>query len=87
MESERRSERVKAGMERARAEGKQIGRPPAVDDEERERVREMYEDGLSYTQIENETEISKSTISRILNNDWPLYEVAIDFLITMYYVV
>jgi DNA invertase Pin-like site-specific DNA recombinase len=70
MESERRSERVKAGMERARAEGKQIGRPKAVKDEQRKRIRRMYEnDNLSYGEIANKTSLSKSTISRIINEN------------------
>lgn len=70
MESERRSERVKAGMERAWAEGKQIGRPPAVEDEERERIREMYhEKGLSYSEIEKETDLSRGTIYNLVNGN------------------
>lgn len=41
MESERRSERTKAGMERAKAEGKQIGRPAGAKDQ-RKRKRSGY---------------------------------------------
>ncbi len=37
MESQRRSERTKAGLERARAEGKRIGRPPGSKDRHRRR--------------------------------------------------
>ena len=41
MESQRRSERTKAGLERARAEGKRIGRPPGARDG-RKRRRSGY---------------------------------------------
>jgi DNA invertase Pin-like site-specific DNA recombinase len=70
MESERRSERVKAGMERARAEGKQIGRPKAVEDDQRDRIQQMVEEeNLSYREVKERTGFSKSTISRIINGD------------------
>ncbi len=41
MESQRRSERTKAGLERARSEGKRIGRPPGAKDA-RKRRRSGY---------------------------------------------
>lgn len=68
MESERRSERTKAGLEQARDEGKQIGRPKKGSEGEREMIRKMVEDdGLSYREVEQKTGLSKSTVSRIVN--------------------
>lgn len=68
MESERRSERTKAGLERARDQGKQIGRPKKGSEAEREAIRKMVEkDGLSYREVEEKTGVSKSTVSNILN--------------------
>lgn len=70
MESERRSERTKAGIERARDQGKQIGRPKKGSEAEREAIRKMVEqDGLSYREVEQKTGLSKSTVSRILNGN------------------
>lgn len=42
MESQRRSERTKAGMERARRQGKRIGRPPGSKDRCKRRKRVVY---------------------------------------------
>lgn len=42
MESARRSERVKAGMARAKAQGKQVGRPPGAKDKKKRRTRGYY---------------------------------------------
>jgi DNA invertase Pin-like site-specific DNA recombinase len=68
MESERRSERTKAGLERARDQGKQIGRPKKGSEAEREAIRKMVDqDGLSYREVEEKTGLSKSTISRIVS--------------------
>lgn len=70
MESERRSERTKAGLERARDQGKQIGRPKKGSEAEREAIRKMVEDdGFSYREVEQKTGLSKSTVSRIVNGE------------------
>jgi len=41
MESQRRSERTKAGMARARAQGKKLGRPKGSRDRRKRRVRRI----------------------------------------------
>lgn len=41
MESQRRSERTKAGLQRARANGKRLGRPPGARDKKRRRKRSV----------------------------------------------
>jgi len=68
MESQRRSERTKAGIKRARDQGKQIGRPKKGSEAEREMIQKMVEDdGLSYREVEKKTGLSKATVSRIMN--------------------
>jgi putative DNA-invertase from lambdoid prophage Rac len=68
MESRRRSERTKAGIERAREQGKKIGRPKKGSEAEREAIRKMVEqDGLSYREVERKTGVSRQTVSRIVN--------------------
>lgn len=58
------SERTKAGMERARREGKHIGRPCRVYD--RTRIREMRADGMSLRAIASRCQISFMTVARLL---------------------
>lgn len=60
-ERSRISVRTKAGMERARAEGKRIGRPPVVFDEER--MWRLLADGWSHRRIAAELGISASVVS------------------------
>jgi putative DNA-invertase from lambdoid prophage Rac len=70
MESERRSERVKAGLQRARENGKDLGRPKKANDREREMIRKMYhDDNLSMGTIADKTDLSKGTIHNIINED------------------
>ena len=59
-------ERVKAGLRRARLEGRRIGRPSlSVDREALGRDRER---GLSLTELAELHHVSKSTVSRALND-------------------
>jgi DNA invertase Pin-like site-specific DNA recombinase len=58
------SERVKAGLDRAKAQGKSIGRPKVVVD--RDRVVELREQGLSHWQICQAVGISRTSVQRIL---------------------
>lgn len=59
------SERIKAGLDRARAEGREPGRPPRPDAQKQE-IRKLRQQGLSYSQIANKTGIPRSTVSVIL---------------------
>lgn len=52
------SERTRAGLARARREGKQLGRPKKI---RPERVRELRALGLSWSQIARELSIARST--------------------------
>jgi DNA invertase Pin-like site-specific DNA recombinase len=58
------SERVQAGLSRARAQGKVLGRPRAA--VRPERVLRLRDKGLSIRQIAAETGVSTMTVQRIL---------------------
>jgi DNA invertase Pin-like site-specific DNA recombinase len=58
------SERVQAGLKRARAQGEVLGRPRAAI--RPERVRELHDRGSSIRQIASQTHVSAMTIQRIL---------------------
>ena len=58
------SERVQAGLSRARAKGKVLGRPKAA--VRVERVLKLRERGMSIRQIADETAVSHMTVQRIL---------------------
>src|SRR6516162_6030313 len=58
------SERVQAGLSRARAQGKVLGRPRAA--VRPERVMRLRAGGLSIRQIATETGVSTMTVQRIL---------------------
>lgn len=58
------SERVQAGLSRARAQGKVLGRPRAA--VRQERILRMRERGLSIREIAAETAVSPMTVQRIL---------------------
>jgi DNA invertase Pin-like site-specific DNA recombinase len=61
------SERVQAGLSRARAQGKVLGRPKAA--VRPERVRRLRQGGLSIRQIAAETGVSPMTVQRLLAAD------------------
>jgi DNA invertase Pin-like site-specific DNA recombinase len=62
------AERVRAGMERARKEGKHVGRPPAVKGEW-EQLRSMVESGaVSRSQAARILGVSRSTVGRLLSH-------------------
>jgi len=54
------SERVKAGMQRAKEEGKHVGRPPIPEDTQ-EQVRRLYEQDVSINQIAERLGIAYGT--------------------------
>jgi DNA invertase Pin-like site-specific DNA recombinase len=58
------SERVQAGLSRAKAQGKVLGRPKAA--VRPERVLRLKERGMSMRQIAGETGVSAMTVQRLL---------------------
>jgi DNA invertase Pin-like site-specific DNA recombinase len=62
IERERIRARVKAGLERARASGKEIGRPRKVVD--REEIWQLRDQGLSIRQICTATKLKHGTVQR-----------------------
>jgi DNA invertase Pin-like site-specific DNA recombinase len=62
LERSRLIERTKAGLQRARAEGKTLGRPKLVVD--RARIAEMRVAGLSFAKIANELGCSPAFIHK-----------------------
>jgi DNA invertase Pin-like site-specific DNA recombinase len=69
-ERQRISERVRAGLDRARADGtrsaKPIGRPRAI--VRRDQVAELRKQGLSWRQIASKTGASMGTVRRCLRH-------------------
>ncbi len=59
------AERVKAGLRRARANGKKLGRPPVLVDAEK--VGQMRTEGLSLRQIGRRLGISRTKVSQLLS--------------------
>ncbi|MCE5311475.1 MAG: recombinase family protein [Acidobacteriales bacterium] len=58
------SERVKAGLDRAKAQGKNLGRPGLIVD--RQKIVELRRQGLPLWEIGQRLGISKSSVGRIL---------------------
>ena len=59
-------ERVKAGLNRAKAQGKRLGRPP-VPPIQIERIKQLRDDGLSYRKIAEKTGLNAATVYRKLS--------------------
>lgn len=60
-------ERIYAGLRRARAQGKRLGRPPIPIDVDR--VRTLRQEGLSLRAIAREVGISKDAVARALSQN------------------
>ena len=60
------SERIKLGLDRARAEGKRVGRPPALSQEQQEQSRRMAQDGAGLRQIARVMQCSPATVKKVL---------------------
>jgi putative DNA-invertase from lambdoid prophage Rac len=66
MENEERSENVRLGQARARAQGKEIGRPREVANDVAQRILALRANGHGYKVIAQHTGVPRSTIRRIL---------------------
>ena len=60
------SERIKLGLERARAEGRRVGRPPALNGEKLEQCRRMAEERAGLRQIARVLGCSPATVKKAL---------------------
>src|SRR5437879_3717061 len=66
MENEERSENVRLGQARARAQGKEIGRPREVSSEIAHRILALRAAGHGYKTISQTTGVPRSTVRRTL---------------------
>ena len=60
------SERIKLGLDRARAGGKQVGRPPALTPEQVEQSRRMSDEGSGLRHIARVMACSPATVKKAL---------------------
>ena len=58
-------ERTQAGLARAKAQGKPLGRPPALSSDQQQAVRDLIENGEPITVIARKMRTSRQTIMRI----------------------
>ena len=63
------SERIKAGLERAKAEGRKPGRPPALTPEQTKECRRMYAETPSIRRVARIMKVSQGTVKRALELD------------------
>jgi DNA invertase Pin-like site-specific DNA recombinase len=66
MENEERSENVKAGQARPRAQGKEIGRPREIDAARAKQIAGLRALGHGYTAIAQIAGVSRTTVRRVL---------------------
>ena len=60
------SERIRLGLDRARANGKRVGRPPALTHEQVEQCRRMAGEGAGLRQIARVMGCSPATVKKVL---------------------
>ena len=60
------SERVKSGLERAKANGKTLGRPKVADEVE-EQILELRSQGMGILKIGKELGVGTSTVQRVIS--------------------
>jgi len=58
-------ERTQAGLSRAKAEGKTLGRPPSLTDDQRRAVERRLEDGATVSALARAFKTSRNTIMRV----------------------
>ena len=58
-------ERTQAGLGRAKAEGKTLGRPPSLTDDQRRAVEQQLEEGATVSALAREFNTSRNTIMRV----------------------
>ena len=69
LERQKISERTKVGLERARRQGKRLGRPSVLEDERLcRRIVELHGQGLSRRRIARELGLSPTTVGKVLHS-------------------
>ena len=63
------SERTKQGLEKARLEGKHIGRPRKLDEKKIKEIKKLRKKGLSIRSLARIYNVSPRTIQRVLNGN------------------
>ena len=58
-------ERTQAGLSRAKAEGKTLGRPPSLTDKQRKAVERRSNEGATVSALAREFKTSRNTIMRV----------------------
>lgn len=58
-------ERTQAGIQRAKADGKTFGRPPALTPEQQQQVRQRLTEGVSVAQLARDFKTTRQTIMRV----------------------
>src|SRR5215204_4233518 len=58
-------ERTQAGLSRAKAEGKTLGRPPSLTDDQRRAVKRRLEEGATVSALARAFKTSRNTIMRV----------------------
>src|SRR4051794_7464289 len=58
-------ERTQAGFSRAKAEGKTLGRPPGLTDDQRRAVEQRLDEGATVSAVAREFKTSRNTIMRV----------------------
>ena len=59
-------ERTQAGLKRAIADGKRLGRKPSLTDEQRAKVKERHQEGIAIAALAREFSTSRNTIHRAI---------------------
>lgn len=55
-------ERTQAGLQRAKAQGKKLGRPAKTTDEQRQSIRADLKRGISVSQLARQHSVSRATV-------------------------
>jgi putative DNA-invertase from lambdoid prophage Rac len=61
-------ERVQAGLQRAKSEGKKLGRRAKTTDEQRQQIVQKRQSGVSVSQLARDYKVSRATILSIVGN-------------------
>ena len=59
-------ERTQAGLQRAKSEGKVLGRPTKTNDEQREQIMCLHKQGTSISELSRTYRVSRASIMRII---------------------